>query len=99
MLWLGCLCFFGLSLLYVRSRIRARHSRAFAALTWIAHLALPAALLAVAPALLAVALLPSLLRLAATYGRTLSPKAIGLLELANVAAFVAIAAWALRAPT
>lgn len=96
LLWSSCLALFGLSLLYVRSRIRARRSHAFATATWIAHVALPAAFVGAGHALLGAALLPSLLRLALSHGRALSPKAVGLIELGNALLFVAIAALALR---
>lgn len=79
--------FFAGSTFYVKSMIREKKNHSFKWVSWIYHSAVPLIWLLMGEWIIAAAFLPSLYRSIAFYGKTFSPKKIGIYEIINAAIF------------
>ncbi|WP_374049436.1 YwiC-like family protein [Neobacillus sp. OS1-33] len=77
---------------YVKSMIREKKNIQFKWISWIYHFLLVAVWFGVGYWMVAFALIPSLLRAVTFYGRSFSPKQIGIYEIINSAIFFIIMA-------
>jgi hypothetical protein len=85
-----CLLFFWGSILFVKSMVRRRDESAFRWWTWGYHLLAAGAVTAAWSPWLGVALVPSLVRAVLCWGKGLRPKQLGLIEIGNTLAFIAL---------
>ncbi|WP_251555546.1 YwiC-like family protein [Neobacillus muris] len=90
--WLSSILFFLGCTFYVKTMIREKTSRKYKWLSWIYHLLVVTAMLALGKWIVSLALLPSLARAILFYGKKLSPKQIGIYEIINSAIFFIIMA-------
>ncbi|KAF0816888.1 MULTISPECIES: YwiC-like family protein [unclassified Cytobacillus] len=79
--------FFAGSTFYVKSMIREKKNRSFKWISWIFHAAVPILWLLAGGWIISAAFIPSLFRSIAFYGRSFSPKKIGIYEIANASIF------------
>ncbi|XJZ28167.1 YwiC-like family protein [Bacillota bacterium Lsc_1132] len=84
--------FFIGSTFYVKTMIREKKNAQFKWLSWIYHLLLPFIWLALGYWIAAIAVVPSLFRAIAFYGKPLSTKKVGIYEIINAALFFGIMA-------
>jgi hypothetical protein len=85
-----CVLFFMGSTFYVKSMIREKKNHLFKWVSWIFHLLLPIIWLIIGEWIISIAFLPSLIRSIGFYGRTFSPKKIGIYEIINSSVFFII---------
>lgn len=83
----SCILFFIGSTFYVKSMIREKKNQHFKWVSWSYHLLVPIAWLVLGEVLICLAFLPSLVRAFGFYGKTLSPKKIGIYEIVNATVF------------
>ncbi|WP_264803883.1 YwiC-like family protein [Cytobacillus sp. NCCP-133] len=83
----GSILFFSGSTFYVKSMIREKKNLSFRWVSWIYHAVVPVIWILLGQWVVAAAFLPSLYRAIAFYGKPLSPKKIGIFEIANAAIF------------
>ncbi|MDM5226614.1 YwiC-like family protein [Cytobacillus sp. NJ13] len=79
--------FFAGSTFYVKSMIREKKNISFKWISWIFHAAVPILWLLAGGWIVSAAFLPSLFRSIAFYGKSFTPKKIGIYEIANAAIF------------
>ncbi|KON89455.1 membrane protein [Sporosarcina globispora] len=79
--------FFAGSTFYVKSMIREKKNISFKWVSWIFHAAVPILWLLMGGWIVSAAFLPSLIRSIAFYGKSFTPKKIGIYEIANAAIF------------
>lgn len=77
---------------YVKTMIREKKNNQFKWISWFYHIILVLSCIGLGIWIVAFALLPSLLRAIIFYGRSLSPKEIGIYEIINSAIFFTISA-------
>jgi hypothetical protein len=83
----SCILFFIGSTFYVKSMIREKKNLHFKWVSWSYHVIVPIAWLVLGEGIICLAFLPSLVRAFRFYGKTLSPKKIGIYEIVNAAIF------------
>ncbi|MCM3706895.1 MULTISPECIES: YwiC-like family protein [Cytobacillus] len=79
--------FFAGSTFYVKSMIREKKNASFKWVSWIFHTVVPILWLLAGGWILTAAFLPSLFRSIAFYGKSFTPKKIGVYEIANASIF------------
>ncbi|MEH6988778.1 YwiC-like family protein [Cytobacillus firmus] len=79
--------FFAGSTFYVKSMIREKKNGSFKWVSWIFHTAVPILWLLAGGWIVSAAFLPSLFRSIAFYGKSFTPKKIGVYEIANASIF------------
>ncbi|KAF0823759.1 YwiC-like family protein [Cytobacillus firmus] len=79
--------FFAGSTFYVKSMIREKKNSSFKWISWIFHTAVPILWLLAGGWIVSAAFLPSLFRSIAFYGKSFTPKKIGVYEIANASIF------------
>lgn len=77
---------------YVKTMIREKKNNQFKWISWIYHIILVFSCFSFGVWIVALAFIPSLLRAIVFYGRSLSPKQIGIYEIINSAIFFTISA-------
>ncbi|MBP1932708.1 YwiC-like family protein [Ammoniphilus resinae] len=82
-IWVFCVLFFMGSVFFVKSLIREKRNANFRWVSWGYHIAMALAILLTAYPLLILAFVPSVVRALFLYGRKLSPKQIGIIEIVN----------------
>jgi hypothetical protein len=82
-----CVLFFMGSTFYVKSMIREKKNGLFKWISWIFHLFIPILWLILGEMIISIAFLPSLTRSIGFYGRTFTPKKIGIYEIINSSVF------------
>lgn len=83
----SCILFFVGSTFYVKSMIREKKNLHFKWISWGYHLLVSITWLVLGEGLICLAFIPSLVRAFGFYGRTLSPKKIGIYEIVNATIF------------
>ncbi|WP_026585259.1 YwiC-like family protein [Bacillus sp. J33] len=79
--------FFAGSTFYVKSMIREKKNLSFRWVSWLFHAGVPVIWLLLGEWVIAAAFIPSLFRSIVFYGKSFSPKEIGIFEIANAAIF------------
>lgn len=87
LLFVFCIAFFIGSTFYVKTMIREKSNNTYKWISWMYHIGLIIVLLLSGEPWMTLAFLPSLIRAVSFYGKKLSTKKLGILEIVNAAYF------------
>lgn len=90
LVWLFTILFFMGSTFFVKTLIREKKNSAFRWISWGFHVGVVIVMILIGYPFLALAYLPSVIRAIWCYGKIMSPKQIGILEIFNSAYFLGI---------
>ncbi|WP_027414805.1 YwiC-like family protein [Aneurinibacillus terranovensis] len=90
LVWILCVLFFTGSVFYVKTLLREKKNATFKWFSWGYHLGVPFIVGILGATIIAVAFIPSLIRAVICYGKPLTPKTVGIIEIANSIFFVIV---------